>query len=75
MSGARSDDRPIWAKWQLNQDGSISVEATYSEASGFVCRKIRFDTLDDAAQRFSAGFRDVVSRCMQEDSRSGRWRP
>ena len=75
MNDARSDDKPIWVRWKVNPDGSVDVVATYSGASGFVRSESRFDNLDVAAQRFGSGFRDVVSRCLEEKSTGGRWRP
>jgi hypothetical protein len=72
----RGDERkPIWAKWRLDDDGTVSIVATYAEGSGYVQRKRSFDSLDQAAAELGDSFRDVVELALEAGSQRGRWRP
>lgn len=72
----RGDERkPIWAQWRLNDDGTVSIEATYAEGLGYAQRQRSFDSLDQAAAELGGSFRDVVERALEAGSQRGRWRP
>jgi hypothetical protein len=70
-----SRGRPIWAKWRVNEDGSIHVIATYSSDSGYLQHEYEFATLGDAAAEFGPSFRDVVNSVSAAGREAGRWRP
>jgi hypothetical protein len=67
--------RPIWAKWRVDDDGTVSVVATYAEGKGYAQRERSFNSLDEAAAELGDSLRDVVERALEANSQSGRWRP
>jgi len=66
---------PIWAKWRVNDDGTVTVVATYAEAEGYGQEERSFDSLDSAAAELGDSLRVVIERSLEAGSRRGRWRP
>jgi hypothetical protein len=69
------DQKPIWVKWTVHDDGRVEVVATYGHGGAFVQREAHYDSLDQAVGALGSGFRDVVTRAIEVGSYSGRWRP
>jgi hypothetical protein len=67
--------KPIWAKWRVNEDGSVNVIATYSGGSGYLQHEYDFATLEDAAAEFGPSFQEVVNSVLAAGREAGRWRP
>ncbi|NIN72000.1 MAG: hypothetical protein GTO46_08810 [Gemmatimonadetes bacterium] len=67
--------KPIWAKWEVREDGGLNVVATYSEGSGYVSRDFSFASLEEAAEALGPSFADVVTRVREAGGKAGRWRP
>ena len=67
--------RPIWAKWRIDEGERVVVTGTYREGDGFVRREMVFDDLEDAERALGRSFREVVDQVVAEGRRAGRWRP
>jgi len=67
--------RPIWAKWWVNDDGTVTVVSTYAEAEGYGQEERSFDSPHSAAAELGDSLRDVIERSLVAGSRRGRWRP
>ncbi len=65
----------LWAKWQVHEDGSLTVMATYAEEGGYMQDTTSFASLAEATAVLGQSFRDVVTRAREVGSPSGRWRP
>ncbi len=75
MTDGGDERRPIWAKWRVNDDGTVTVVATYAEAEGYGQEEQSFDSLDRAAAELGDSLRDVIDRSLEAGNRRGRWRP
>ncbi|UCC84945.1 MAG: hypothetical protein JSW46_08545 [Gemmatimonadota bacterium] len=71
----QTEEKPIWARWELREDGSLNVVATYSEGGGYLSRELSFDRLEDAVETLGPSFADVVTRVREAGGKAGRWRP
>jgi hypothetical protein len=67
--------KPIWAKWELREDGGLEVVASYSDGGGYVSREFSFASLEQAAEMLGPSFADVVTRVRTAGGNAGRWRP
>ncbi|MGD8868558.1 MAG: hypothetical protein PVI01_13045 [Gemmatimonadales bacterium] len=75
LAADNESPKPIWASWQIGDDGGISVVATYAEGGRYVRREGSFESLERAAASLGHSFREVVTRAVAAGSRRGRWRP
>ncbi len=75
MAESEKPERIIWAKWSLEADGMVEIVATYQQEGEYRRWRHEYASLDEAAAELGVGFRDVVERSLEVDSRSGRWRP
>ena len=71
----QNEERPIWAKWELREDGRLDVVATYGEGGSYVSRELSFYSLEDAVETLGPSFADVVARVREAGGKAGRWRP
>ncbi len=71
----QKDERPIWAKWEIRDDGGLDVVATYNEGGGYIARELSFDSLEEAVEMLGPSFAYVVSRVREAGGKAGRWRP
>jgi hypothetical protein len=70
-----SGSRPIWARWEVREDGGLEVIATYNEGGVYVSRELSYGSLEEAAEALGPSFADVVMRVSKEGRKAGRWRP
>ena len=75
MVDASRKEKPIWAKWSLEEGGEVEVIATYREEGGFVQVGSSYPSIADAEKALGTSFSDVVRAVMAAGGRSGRWRP
>jgi hypothetical protein len=75
MSHANREEKPIWAKWRLEEGGEIRVVATYREGDGFVQVGSSYPSVSDAEEALGPSFGEVVRAVIAAGARSGRWRP
>ena len=75
MTSSGDTGKIIWAKWTLNEDGSVEVVATYGEPGDHTQRELSFESLDEAEGTLGPSFREVVSRVAAAGYSAGRWRP
>lgn len=69
------DGALIWLKWRAREDGSVEVVET-REVDGETVRERRdAASLDAAAGRYGADFRELVEKVVESGSRQGRYRP
>ncbi|MGD2215107.1 MAG: hypothetical protein PVJ64_00070 [Gemmatimonadales bacterium] len=70
-----TEGKPIWARWEVRDDGGLDVVATYGEGGSYVSRELAFDSLEEATATLGPSFAVVVSRVMKAGHKAGRWRP
>lgn len=75
MDDERTTRRPLWASWQVHEDGSLHVTATYARGGGYTQEAMEFNSLKAAAAALGPGFSDIVERATAQGSFRGRWRP
>lgn len=68
-------EKPIWAKWSLDEGGKVQVVATYREGEGFVQVGNLYDSIERAEEALGPSFGEVARAVIAEGGRSGRWRP
>jgi hypothetical protein len=71
----QTGSKPIWAKWEVREDGGVDVVATYSDGGGYVSRELSFASLEQAAEALGPSFAEVVTRVRTAGGNAGRWRP
>lgn len=67
--------KPIWARWEVREDGGVDVVATYGVGDGYVSREFSFVSLEAAVEELGPSFAEVVTRVREAGGKAGRWRP
>lgn len=67
--------RIVWLAFEVAEDGRVRTVVTLDRDGELVRERREAESLEAAGRTYGEGFADVVRKCLEAGSRSGRWRP